>query len=449
MRRGLWRLALPMVLSGALHDAFTLADLYFVSRLEGDAPVAALTVCGNILAFVILMAMGIGTGTTALVAHFVGKEDYENADVATVQTLVLGVLASIPVLVIGLMGSGAVLSLFSLEPPVVEAATGYLRISFACSVFMFVSVGLCQALYGAGDAVTPFRALLVTNVINIALDPLLIFGWGPFPAMGINGSAAATVASRALLALLLALHLLYGRSTIHLRRGAAKLNPRFMRRILYIGVFASGQVFMRQFSLILLTRLVAGFGTAALAAYGIANRLRFMVIGPGAGLSNVGAVMVGQNMGAGKPDRASKAGWETVKHYLAFAVPAAIGYIVFAPRLIGIFSNNADVIGIGSVYLRFLGVTFPFVATSVVLARAMSGAGDTFAPAVLTAIGQLLLRVPAAYLLALTLAMGPMGIWLGINASEVVQAVLMALYFHGGWWQNKYYRHREKLESRL
>jgi len=448
VRRGLWRLALPMVLTGALHDLFTVADLWFISRL-GDVPVAALTVCGTILSIIIMLIMGVGTGTIALVAHFVGKREYERADDTAFQTMVLGTAVAATMAVLGLFGSRWLVTLFGVEAQVAQSAAGYLRISLTFSIFLCLSVGMSQALHGAGDVMTPFRLLLVTNVLNVILDPLLIFGIGPFPEMGIEGSAVATVVSRGLLTLLLCWHLASGPSALHLSRRSCRLDFPIIRRILAIGVFSSAQVFTMQLSMLILMRLVATFGTATVAAYGIANRLRFMVAGPGFGLSAVGAVMVGQNMGAGRADRAERSVWETVTHYQAFAIPAAIVYVVMAPRLIGVFSRNPEVIGIGATYLRYLGVAFPFVACSIVLGRSMNGAGDTLAPALMTAVGQLGLRLPLAFVLGLLTPMGATGIWLGICGADAAQSVLFVFYFRSGRWKQKYYRHRVRLEQQV
>ncbi len=170
---------------------------------------------------------------------------------------------------------------------------------------------------------------------------------------------------------------------------------------------------------------------------------------PGLGLANAGAVMVGQNMGAGKPDRATGSGWMIVRHFELLAVPVAAVYIVLAPLLISVFADHPEVIRIGAAYLRFLAATFPFVAVSVVLGRVVGGAADTVAPAVMTGIGQLLLRVSAAYFLTGTVGMGPTGIWLAINLSDMAQAGMFGFYFRSGMWQQRYYRHRAKLETSL
>jgi putative MATE family efflux protein len=441
----LWRLALPMMVGGFLQDLFSLADLFFVSRL-GHVAVAALTTCGAMLSIMMMLTMGIGTGTTALVAHFVGNKEYDRADNALVQTILLGLLAALPITLLGIFGAQWLIKPFGVSDEVAAAALGYLQVNLIASALMFLSVGLNQAFNGAGDPMTPLRMLVVANAINIVLDPLLIFGVGPFPKLGIVGSAVATVFSRGVVTALLFRHVLFGHSALHLRREACTVNPPVIGRIISIGAFASLQVFLRQISFVLLIRLVASFGDAVLAGYGIANRLRFAVMVPGMGLANAGAVMVGQNMGAGKPDRARSSGWATVRHFEMLAVPMAVVYIALAPLLLRIFSDNAEVVRTGSVYLRFLAATFPFLAVSLVLGRAVSGAGDTVAPAALTGLGQLLLRVPTAYFMALAVGLGPLGIWLAVNASDLCQAGMFALYFRSSLWQKRYYRHRGALE---
>ncbi|OYD14331.1 hypothetical protein CH330_08985 [candidate division WOR-3 bacterium JGI_Cruoil_03_51_56] len=443
----IWRLALPMMVGGALQNLFSMVDLYFIGRL-GHVQVAGLAIAGTVIAVMVMLVQGIAVGTTALVAHFTGGKNYGMADEVLGQTLVLGFLGSIVMLAVSLYAVKPLLMLFGATGDVLRYAAEYLRIIFGLSLTIFLFVGINQALRGAGDARTPLKALVIANIVNIILDPMLIMGYGPFPQLGIAGSAVATVTSRGIGLVFLILHTTVGHSAIQLRLKHFKPDAVLMKRIISIGSFASLQVLIREMSMLMLMRLVSSFGAITLAAFGIGARLRAFIIVPGFGFANAAAVTVGQNMGAGKPKRAAKSGWRTVLYYEVIAIPIAVLFIIFAPRLVGIFSHNAEVTDIGATFLRFLAVTLPFLAFSLILGQGMNGAGDTRTPTIVNATGQLGFRIPLAYLLALTAGMGSTGIWLGINASDITQGIGMALLFQVGYWQKVYAKHKVALRSK-
>ncbi len=446
LRSSLWKLAMPMMLGALLQDLFTLADLFFVGRL-GHIQVAALSIAGAIITVIMMAAIGISAGTTALIAHFIGKKDYNSADNVLFQTVVVSVICSLGMALIGLFGTNGLLRLFGASPDVVSAASEYLKISFIWSIVIFLFIAFNQALRGSGDAVTPLKVLVLTNIINIALDPLLIFGFAFFPRMEVAGSALATVISRAIGVVILLRHLLFGHSSLHFHKNIFKLNFVLIGRMMKIGFFASFEVLLRQLSLLLLLRLVTSFGTACLAAYGIAIRLRMAVMMIGFGLGTACSVLIGQNMGAGRPDRATQAGWSASKYYELIIAPFAVLFFIFSPQIIGLFSNNPEVLNIGSNFLRFIAVTLPFLALALILSRGISGAGDTITPAKMTGIFHLGLRVPLAYVLVLIFGLGNNGIWLGINASDICQGLAMVWYFKTCSWQKRYHQHRAILES--
>jgi len=337
------------------------------------------------------------------------------------------------------------LRLFGAKGDVLFYAAEYLKINFTFSIVIFLFAGVTNALQGSGDAKTPLHALIVANILNIILDPMLIMGYGPFPSMGVAGSALATVITRGIGVLYLFVHLFFGNSTLHLKWKYLKPLSSLMRRIVNIGFFASLQVFIREISFLFLMRLVTSFGDATLAAYGIGSRLRTFIMVPGFGFASAAAVLVGQNLGAGKPERAKKSAWRAVIYYELIAIPLAILFLIFAQPLVGIFNDHPEVITIGSSFLRYLAITFPFLAFSLVFSQALNGAGDTKTATLINAIGQLIFRVPFAYLCALTLGLGYQGIWLGINASDVVQGIGMIIVFNLGHWQKVFIEHKKKL----
>lgn len=433
-----------MMAGGALQDLLSLVDLYFVGRL-GYVEVAALSIAGAAVAVLIMLVSGISTGTMALVSQFTGKGEHERADEVLAQSMLLGLAASALMLAVAFVGVEPLLVLFGARDDVLSFASEYLFIVFAWSPAMFFGMAMGQALRGSGDAVTPLKVLVIVNAINIALDPVLIFGYGPFAARGVAGSAMATVISRSLGLGMLLWHTTRGHSTLRLRWRYLRPNLPLIKSAVSIGMYASLQSFIRQISFLLLMRLVASFGAITLAAYGIGNRLRMVIMVPGFGLASASAVVVGQNLGASRPRRARRAAWRTVLYYECFAIPVAMLYILLARPIVGVFTDQPDVIGTGATFLRYLGVTFPFLAFSLVLGQSMNGAGDTRTPTVVTAFGQLVFRIPLAYLLALTAALGTTGIWLGINASDISQGLLMVVLFQTGIWRRAYERHQAAL----
>jgi putative MATE family efflux protein len=423
-----------------------MVDLYFVGRL-GHIEVAALAIAGTVVAILMMMVQGITVGTTALIAHFTGDRNYEEADQVLGQTFVLGLIGSFLMYIIAVFLVEPILILFGAKGEVLIYAADYLKITFGWSIAIFFFEGVNQALRGSGDAQTPLKALIIANILNIILDPLLIMGYGPFPQMGVAGAAIATALTRGIGFIFLFLHLTMGHSTLQFKVRYTKLNLFLMKRIISIGSFSSLQVFIREVSFLFLMRLVASFGAVTLAAYGIGARLRMVIMVPGLGFANSASVLVGQNMGAKQPERATESTWRTVLYYEFIAIPLATIFIIFAPQLVAIFVKQPEVIRIGTSFLRYLGVTFPFLALSLVLGQAMNGAGDTAAPTIINAIAQLGVRIPLAYIFALVVGMGSSGIWLGINASDIAQGLGMVFLFKSGHWKKVYAKHREKLEQ--
>jgi putative MATE family efflux protein len=435
-----------MMIGGALEDLFSMVDLYFVGRL-GHIEVAALGIAGTVVAILMMMVQGITVGTTALIAHFTGDKNYEEADIVLGQTFILGLIGSFIMYIVAVFLVEPILILFGAKGEVLIYAADYLKITFGWSIVIFFFEGVNQALRGSGDAQMPLKALIIANILNIILDPLLIMGYGPFPQMGVAGAAIATALTRGIGFIFLFLHLTVGHSTLQFKVRYTKPNLFLMKRIISIGSFSSLQVFIREVSFLFLMRLVASFGAITLAAYGIGARLRMVIMVPGLGFANSASVLLGQNMGAKQPERATESTWRTVLYYEFIAISLATIFIIFAPQLVAIFAKQPEVIRIGTSFLRYLGVTFPFLALSLVLGQAMNGAGDTAAPTIINAIAQLGVRIPLAYIFALVVGMGSSGIWLGINASDIAQGLGMVFLFKSGHWKKVYAKHREKLEQ--
>jgi len=432
--RGAWRLALPMVAGAVLQDLFTIVDTIFVGLL-GPAALAAVTVSGILLGIVYMFALGIQAGCTALVAQAVGTGDRLRAERVAAQSLLMAIGFSLLVAAVGVPLAEGFLVLLGAEPEVVRPGTSYLQVSMSCSFSMFLSVAFAAAMRAAGDAITPLKIVGLCNLVNIGLDPILIFGWLGAPALGVAGSAWATVISRTLAVILMAaLFFVRGYRHFHLKLRDLAPHPTTILRITRIGVFGSGQALARHVSALVLGRLVALFGTVALAAYGIGMRLFFVFLMPGIGFGNAAATLVGQNVGARKPDRAARAAWLTTCMYGAVAVVVTVVFCALAEPIVVIFNREPEVVSTGVTFLRWYSATFVFVALSVILGRAMQGAGDTFWPMMITGIAMLLLRIPLAYGFAMSWG-SVTGIWAGLAVSNVIQGTLFAAAFLWGRWK--------------
>jgi len=433
-----WRLSLPMMGGALLDDLFTIVDMFFVGKL-GLSALAAVAVAGTIIGVLVMLAVGVTTGCTALVAQAIGGGDRRRAEVVAGQSLALAIGLSLLAGGVSVF-SRPLLAAFGAAPDVVAQGTEYLQVALGGSFAILLTVTFSAALRGAGDAVTPLKIMGVGNLMNIVLDPILIFGWLGVPALGVAGSAWATVISRAFSAALLAwLFFVNGHKHFSLRAGDLRPRARTIWRMSKIGVFSSGQMLMRNLSAIVLIRIVAVFGTVVLAAYGIGIRLRMAVMMPGMGFGNAAATLVGQNVGALKPRRAEQAGWIVTGMYGLIALLMSVIFCAFARPVIAVFNADSQVVAAGASFLWWFSPTFVFVAFSIVLGRAMNGAGDTFWPMMITAVSMLALRIPLAW--GLSIVWSESGIWAAIAVSNVVQGLLFATAFWWGRWKRIGQRH--------
>jgi putative MATE family efflux protein len=432
--RNIWYLALPMMAGNLLQDAFTIVDMIFVGRL-GPSAIAAVGMSGIINGILFTFILGISMGTVALVARSIGARKVPEAESAAMQSLFLGFFCYAAIAIFGYPLSSPMLRALGASEDVVLQGVAYMRVMFLGSFTMIFSAILSAVLNAAGDAVTPLKILMVSTISNIVLDPLLIFGWWWFPRLGVVGSALATVIARGIGVFILLWVLLSGRVVIHLKIANAKFDFSIMRRIIKIGVFSSIQALVRNVSGIVLTRLVAVYGTFAVAAYVIGMRLRMVVMMPGFGLANAVSTLVGQNLGASKPERAERTAWVTVGLTSAIMTFIGIVYIIFARRIIAIFNTHPEVIRIGINHLHITSGTFGFIGLSIVLGRAFSGAGDTLSPMVISSISLLAFQVGLSLLFSWKL--GLTGIWFGITASNIIQSIMMSFWFNIGRWKLK------------
>jgi putative MATE family efflux protein len=432
--RAITLLAIPMVLEMSMESLFGIVDVFWVARLGPNA-VATVTLSESLLTVVFAVALGLSMSTTAMVARRIGEKNPEAAAVAAVQAIALGIGVSIGVGVIGGVWARPLLRLMGAAPAVVESGWGYTAVLLGGSVTIFLLFLINAVFRGAGDAAIAMRALWLANLVNIVLDPCLIFGWGPFPEMGLAGAAVATTIGRGLGVAYQLYVLLSGRHRVVVRRPEIRLDPAVLWRLLRISVTGMVQFFISTASWLGLVRIIALFGSAALAGYGIALRIIIFSILPSWGLSNAAATLVGQNLGAQKPDRAERSVWVTGFYNMVFLGGVAVIFIVFARPLVMLFTSDPAVVPVGVDCLRYISYGYLFYAYGMVMVQAFNGAGDTFTPTIINLFCYWLWEIPLAYVLALWTSLGVQGVFLAIAIAESTTAVVGVLAFRRGRWK--------------
>ena len=429
-------LAVPMVLEMALESVFAVVDVFWVGKL-GAAAVATVGLTESILSILYSIAIGLSTAATATVARRIGERDRERAARTAVQAIALGLAIAVPLGVLGALSASRILAFMGAGPDVVASGSRFMAVMLGGNV-VIVLLFLINAIFrGAGDATVAMRVLWFANAVNLVLDPCLIFGLGPFPRLGVTGAAVATTTGRGLAVLLQVAMLARGTGRIAIRREHLALDPRTMLALLKLSGAAIVQSLVATASWIGLVRILAGFGSAALAGYTIAIRIVVFAILPAWGMSNAAATLVGQNLGAGRPERAERSVALAGLYNMAFLGAVGLSFVVLARPLVALFSTDPAVLPVGALGLRVIAAGFPFFAWGLVLSGALNGAGDTWTPTVVNLLVFWLLEIPLAWLLAARAGFGPKGVFLAVALGFAAYAALGALFFRRGKWKER------------
>jgi putative MATE family efflux protein len=429
-------LAVPMVLEMVMESVFAICDVFFVSRLGADA-VATVGLTESLLTLVFSLAIGLGMGTTALVARRIGEKKPEEAAVAAAQAVMAALIASLVLGIAGVLSGPTALGLVGASADVMGIGSGYARVLLGGSgtvVFLFV---INAVFRGAGDAVIAMRVLWLANLINLVLDPCLIFGLGPFPELGVTGAAVATTIGRGIGVAYQLWVLVTGRSRIAVPWSQMRLRARVMLRLLRVSTGGILQVLIATCSWVVLVRIIALFGSTAVAGYTIAIRVVVFSILPAWGLANAAATLVGQNLGAGKLDRAEKSAWLTGGYNMIFLGSVAVVFVIFGGPIISIFTRDPEVLAIGVECLRIVSYGYLFYALGMVMVQSFNGAGDTMTPTIINFFCYWLFQIPLAIVLARGMAMGPTGVFWAIAIAESMIAVVGATVFKMGRWKSR------------
>jgi putative MATE family efflux protein len=414
---------------------FAVADAFFVARLGSDA-LAAVGLTESLLEIIYAVAVGLSMATTAMVARRVGEKDEKGAPRAAVQAIVIGLGMATVVGAAGALFAPQLLSLMGASPETVARGSSYPRVMYGGMVTV-VLLFLNNAIYrGAGDASTAMRALWIANGINVVLDPCLIFGLGPFPEMGLAGAAVATNIGRGTGVL----YQLWGfrrGNRIHIVRKDLAIDPSVIGRLLRLSVGGVSQLLVTTTSYVVLIRILAGYGSAVLAGYVVAIRTVLFIILPAWGLSNAAATLVGQNLGAGKPERAERAVWLTGLWNMAFMALVTVVIVVFSKAIVSVFTTDPEATPVGIEALTIISYGYVFYAWGMVMMQAFNGAGDTVTPTRINVVCFWLAEIPLAYALAGPLGLGPTGVFWAISFSYSLSAVFGVLLFRRGQWKLK------------
>jgi putative MATE family efflux protein len=433
LNRAILLLAIPMVLEMVLESLFAVVDVFWVSRLGSDA-IATVGLTESVLEIVFAVALGLSMSTTAMVARRIGEKDPDGAAISAVQAIFLGLIASVVMGLPFFFLAPKLLAAMGASPAIVASGSGYTRIALGGSGVVLM-LFLNNAIFrGTGDAAIAMRLLWVSNILNLILDPCLIFGWGPFPRMGVTGAALATFTGRGIGVLYQFYRLFRGTERLCILACHLRLNATVLWRLVRVSFTGILQFLIGQASWLGLVRIVSLFGAPALAAYTIAIRIVIFAILPSWGLSNAAATLVGQNLGAGHPDRARNAVWRTGLWNMVFLGTVGLVFIAFAHGIIGLFTSDAEVLRAGINCLRIFSCGNIAYAYGMVLLQAFNGSGDTLTPTYVNLFGFWLLEIPLAWVLAMHTALGVNGVfWSVVVAQSVIVLITLCLFRQGKW----------------
>ncbi|HHY46576.1 MAG TPA: MATE family efflux transporter [Firmicutes bacterium] len=437
VRRAVLQLSGPALAEMLLITLVGMADLIMVGRL-GPAAIAAVGLSNQPMLFASGAFMALNVGTTALVARFIGAGRTDAANAVTRQSLILTIIAGFVFSVIGWFFSGWVIRMMGAEADVMPLGTSYLRIVAGGGLFMVLPMSLFSALRGAGDTRTPMAINVACNLLNIMGNYILIYGKLGLPAMGVAGAALSTTLSRVIASAMGFYVVIHGRSHSPIRlsmRDSYRLDSKIIRRILKIGIPATIEQLILRGGQLVYARIVSGFGTTIFAAHQIGMNILGLSFTPGQAFAIASTTLVGQGLGAGKPDLAEKSAMETRRLGMLVSGFMALAFILFGRQLAWLYSNDPNVINKSATVLKIVGLVQPAQSTQFILAGGLRGAGDTKFPLYVTLIGIWGVRVTLAYILGVLLGWGLVGVWMGTAVDQLVRSVLIYRRFSGGAWK--------------
>lgn len=434
INRAIVLLAIPMILEMAMESLFAIVDTFFVSKISADA-VATVGLTESVITLIYSIAIGISMAPMAMIARFIGEDNPEKASKVALQAIYMAVVIALLIGIPGAIYADDILRLMGGSETLIRDNVGYTRIMFASNLFIMLLFLLNGIFRGAGDASLAMRALWIANIINIILDPLFIFGIGPFPELGVQGAAVATTIGRGL-GVAFQLYILTGaHSRVKLYVKDLRVDWDIIKRLGRIAATGAGQFLIASASWIFLVRIIAqNFGSEAMAGYTIAIRLIIFTMLPSWGLGNAAATLVGQNLGAKEPERAATSTWRAAHFNMIYLVTVAILYYAFAPQWVAFFSTDPAVLEAGIQALQIFAIGYIGFGYAMVISQAFNGAGDTRTPTIVNLICFWMIEIPLGYFLALTVGWGLAGVcWAVVIAESLVSILIIILFLRGKW----------------
>lgn len=434
IRKAIFMLSIPMILEMMMESIFAIVDIAYVSQVSVNA-VATIGLTESVITLVYAVAIGLSMAATAVVARRIGEKDIIGARKAAVQAIMLGILVSILVGIIGFLYAKEILALMGAELDLIEEGYGYTKLLIGGNVVILLLFLINAIFRGAGDASIAMWALVLSNGLNIILDPIFIFGWGPVPEFGVMGAAIATNIGRGTAVLFQLGILFFGWSRIRISLTDFVLNLKVMFNLIKVSLGGIAQFLIGTSSWVFLMRIMSEFGSEVLAGYTIAIRVMMFTLMPSWGMSNAAATLVGQNLGAKQPERAETSVWKTGKYNAIFMGLVSIVYLLFAKTIVSWFNDNTVVIENGGLCLQIIAAGYIFYAYGMVITQAFNGAGDTGTPTKINVVAFWLFQLPLAYLAALTFEYGAIGVFIAITLAEVLLAIIAMVWFKKGRWK--------------
>ena len=433
LKRAVFLLAIPMMLELVLESTFAVVDIFFVAQL-GASAVATVGLTETYLFLVYSVAMGLAMAVTAIVARRIGEQRGDAAAVSAVQAIALAVLVSLPVSIAGIFWAQDLLRLMGADAWSIEHGYRYTQWMLGGNVVVLLLFVINAIFRGAGDAAAAMHVLWVANALNIVLDPILIFGLGPIPAMGVEGAAIATNIGRGAGVLMQLFILVRGGQHLRIVRASLRLELATMLHIARTSLGGIGQMIIAMTAWIFLMRILASLSTEAVAGATIAMRIMMFTLMPAWGMSNAAATLVGQNLGAGHPERSEAAVWRIGWMNMAFTVAVSVLFFVWHDAIVGLFSDDPAVIAIGGEWLSILAYSYFVYGWWMVAVQAFNGAGDTMTPTWINLVFFWLLQIPLSWALALPLGWAHSGVFWGVFVSETAVGIFtLWLFSRGGW----------------
>jgi putative MATE family efflux protein len=434
MRRAVFMLAIPMILEMCMESVFAVVDIFFVGRLGKDAA-ATVGLTEAFLMIIYSIAIGLSMAATAMVARRVGEKNIEEASRSAMQAVILALVCTAVISVLGLIFAKDILQLLGAPETVLAIGVPYARTMLGGCIVIIMLFLINGIFRGAGDAGIAMRSLWLANICNIILCPVLIFGWDPVPALGLTGAAVATTTGRGIGVCYQVFHLIKGKGLLTIKWAHCVPQVQILKSLVNVATTSTLQFLIATASWLFLARIIAGFGSNAIAGYTIALRIISFFILPAWGLSNAAATLVGQNLGAKEPDRAEKSVWITAKYNMIFMAIVTVIFFFFAKPIVSLINDQAEVVAVAIQALQIVSVGYIAYGLGMVLMNAFNGAGDSRTPTYINLAGFWGFQIPLAYTLAIYFDLGPKGVFLAIVIAETALTIATYLIFKKGLWK--------------